>query len=85
MIMIWNQKEVFVGQSVQRFGKVCEILATNNIPYKHKIVNNSGVPMLGSGRVRTGNSSQTSEYSFLYYVYVHKRDYDTAYGILLNL
>jgi len=82
MIMIWNQKEVFVCQSVQRFSKVCELLAANNISYKHKVVNNNNGSILGSGRVRTGNSSQSTDYSILYYVYVHKRDYDNACAIL---
>lgn len=38
MIMIWNQKEVFVGFSFQKFNEVRQILSTNKIESKHRLV-----------------------------------------------
>jgi len=34
--MIWNQKEVFMGYSLQKFTEVRNILVANKIKYKSK-------------------------------------------------
>ena len=81
MIMIWNRKEVFVGHSLQSFNDVCGILNENQIKYKYKIVNNSNPYLFGSGR-RRGTFGENMSYSNLYYIYVHKNDYDHIRAIL---
>ena len=81
MIMIWDQKEVFVGYSLQKFDEVCQILALNKIDYKHRLINNDN----SSRRARTGTFGEKMEYSITYYVYVHKKDYDNACAVLRNI
>ena len=76
MIMIWNQKEVFVGFSFQKFNEVRQILSTNKIESKHRLVNNSNT--------RSGTFGENMDYSITYYVYVRKKDYENACAILKN-
>ena len=80
MIMIWNQKEVFVGYSLQKFNEVRQILVANKIKYKHRLVNNNNT----SGRARTGTFGENMEYSITYYIYVHKNDYENACAVMRN-
>lgn len=82
MIMIWNQKEVFVGDSLQRFNEICYILSNNGIEYKHRIVDKNSSPLLGSRRARTGTFGENISYSKTYYIYVHKNDYDNVFELL---
>lgn len=83
MIMIWNRKEVFMGYSLQKFNEVCEILNTNRIRYKYRIVDNNGSYLFGlGGRGRRGTFGENLNYSNLYYIYVHKSDYDNARVLL---
>lgn len=81
MIMIWNQKEVFMGFSLQKFNEVRQTLVDNNIKYKHRLVNNHN----NSRRARTGTFGENMEYSITYYIYVHKNDYDNACYVLKNV
>jgi hypothetical protein len=85
MIMIWNQKEVFVGYSLQKFNEVRKMLAANNIEYKHRLVNNNNAYLFSSRRARTGNFGENMDYSITYYVYVHKDDYEYACEVLKNI
>lgn len=78
MIMFWNQKEVFIGYSMQKFSEVRQKLADNEIKYKHRLVNNN------SARDRTGTFGENMEYSTTYYIYVHKNDYEYACATLKN-
>lgn len=41
MIMIWNQKEAFVGSSLQKFNEARGILSGNGINYKYRVVDNT--------------------------------------------
>jgi len=76
MIMIWNQKEVFLGYSLQKFNEVRETLSANKIEYKYRIVNQN------SRRKRTGIFGENQHYSSTYYIYVHKKDYEYACKVL---
>ena len=78
MIMIWNRKEVFVGNSMEKFSKIRDTLASNNIKYIYKVVNRNNSAALGSSRARTGTLGEKSEFAYEYYIYVHKNDYDNA-------
>lgn len=78
MIMIWNQKEVFVGCSIQKFNEVREKLTVKKIKYKYRIVNNK------NSRGRTGTFGENMEYSITYYIYVHKSDYENVCAVLRN-
>lgn len=78
MITIWNQKEVFVGYSLQKFNEVRSLLDVNKIKYKYRVVNHNSAYLFSSRRARTGTFGENMEYSNMYYVYVHKKDYDNA-------
>lgn len=82
--MIWNQKEVFVGYSLQKFNEVRQILSANRIKYKHRLVNNNKTYLFSSRRARTGTFGENMDYSITYYIYVHKSDYETACAVLKN-
>lgn len=82
MIMFWNQKEVFLGTSLQKFSEIRNLLTANKIGYKYKIVDQVGEHRHGANRVRTGNSNINIEHSHLYYIYVHKKDYEKASDII---
>ena len=74
MIMFWNRKEVFMGNSMKRLSEVRSILSVNKIEYMYKIVSlNQGVT-----RGRTGTLGVNMDYLNTYYVYVHKKDYTNA-------
>lgn len=83
MIMLWNQKEVLVSCSLQRFNEVRHILSVKGIKYKYKIVDNTSPSFFGaSRRARTGTFAENMDYSKMYYIYVHKDDYENAYDSL---
>ena len=83
MIMIWNQKEVFIGDSLKRFNEICVLLSSNGIEYKPRIFDKNTSTILGpSRRARTGTFGENMAYSKTYYIYVHKNDYDNAIALL---
>lgn len=83
MIMIWNQKEVFIDSDLQKFNEARDILLANGINYKYKVVDNTSPSFFGtSRRARTGTFGENINYSKTYYIYVHKNDYDEAYYLL---
>ena len=78
MILVWNRKEVHVSTSLDQFNAVCDILASNQIRYKHRVVNRNSANVSGSSRARTGTFGQNLNQSVTYYVYVHQNDYEQA-------
>lgn len=82
MIMIWNRREVYVGTSLQDLSEVRSILASNKIKYNYRVVNRNSSNVIGSQRARTGTFGQNLNVSNTYYVYVNKKDYDDACGLL---
>jgi hypothetical protein len=82
MIAFWNRKEVFVGFSLERFNEVRQALLVNRIEYEYRLVNHNSAYGFGSRRARTGTFGEKEEYSVTYYVYVHRKDYENACGVL---
>lgn len=83
MIMIWNRKEVFVGNSLQKFTEVRDTLSSNEI--KYKVVDSTSPSYFGSSkRARTGTFGVNMDYTKTYYIYVHKNDYDNVQALLRN-
>lgn len=78
MITFWNKREVFMGYSVQKFSQVRAILHANNIKYKYKVVTING----GAQQGRIGTLGENADFMNTYYIYVHKKDYNAASGIL---
>ncbi len=48
------------------------------------MTNHNNVYNHGSSRVGTGRYGEDMVYSNMYYIYVHKRDYDKACEVLQN-
>ena len=83
MIMIWNRKEIFVGNSLQRFDEIRSRLSLNKIKYDYKIVDSTSSGYFGpSNRARTGTYGLNMNYAKTYYIYVHKNDCDRAQALL---
>lgn len=83
MIMIWNRKEVFVGNSLQRFNEVRYILSSNGIKYDYRVVDSTSPSYFGSSsRARTGTLGINMDLAKTYYLYVHKNDYDSAHALI---
>jgi len=82
MIMIWNQKEVFIGYSLEKFNEARYILSANGIEYKYRVVDKNSAYLLGSRRSRTGTFGENMSYSKTYYIYVHKNNYDNASALI---
>ena len=82
MIMFWNQKEVFVGNGMKGFCETREALAVNKIKYKYRVINSSGGSFFASRRATLGDFGVDMADSNMYYVYVHKQDYDNARAVL---
>jgi hypothetical protein len=78
MIFPWNRKEVFLGSSMADFCRARSILAENHIPYDFRVVDHSARQRSYGHSLAAGNEGQ----SVMYYVYVNKRDYETAEDLL---
>jgi hypothetical protein len=83
MIMIWNRREVFIGNSSQRFDEVRYKLSSKSIKHDYKIVDSTSPSYFGSSnRARTGTYGVNMDLTKTYYIYVHKNDYDKAQALL---
>ncbi|MDR5659089.1 hypothetical protein RH915_06265 [Serpentinicella sp. ANB-PHB4] len=84
MITVFNRKEVYNGYALKKFSQAQNILNTNSIKYKYKVVNHCdsnsfiglGIPMIST------SSAENQDYSRMYYIYVHKTDYEKARKLL---
>ena len=82
MITIFNRKEIYVCQSLERFNEARGILKSNNIKYTYRVIDRNSSNVIGSQRGRSGTFGQDLNASKTYYVYVHKSDYDEAAGLI---
>ena len=82
MLTIFNRKELIVTIDIHRQAEIRDVLARNDIDYtvKTKNLQNSGA--LDSQRGRIGNMGINQDYSYEYKIYVHKKDYETARGLI---
>lgn len=78
MIMIWNRKEVYFGNSMKRFNEVREALALSKIKFTYRVINRNNAASFGASRARTGTLGERTDFAYEYYVYVHKKDYEEA-------
>lgn len=79
MIGFWNRKELYMGCSMNRWNDIRNILSDNEIKYTYKVVNRNGA----TGRSTRGTIGERTEFSYMYYVYVHKNDYERAYDMII--
>ncbi len=78
MISLWNRKDVYNGYSIKAVNKVKEILISNGIEYTTRVVYRNNSKLFGPSRSRTGAFGEKTELANIYYLYVHKDDYDKA-------
>jgi hypothetical protein len=67
MIFPWNRREIYVGNSLQEFNRILDILAIEKIKYDWK-----------KGGVLYISDSMGNPQNGLHYIYVHKKDLDKA-------
>lgn len=82
MIFLWDRREVYQGTSSIKFFDIRNILNLNDIRYTHKIKNRQTPSVLTPERNLMGSLGQKVDYSYTYYLYVHKDDYDLAIHLI---
>lgn len=83
MILLWNRKEIFLDNSLQRFSIVRDTLSANGIKYEYKITDSTnGGSFFTSSRERSGTFGINMDYAKMYYIYVHKNDFENAQELL---
>ncbi len=84
IITFWNRREVYMGYSMERCSDIRSILSQHAIKYQCKAVSrhNSRVQP-GVGGILKGLDEKV-ESRYLYYVYVHKTDYDKACKVIAD-
>ncbi|WP_105616355.1 hypothetical protein [Vallitalea okinawensis] len=82
MIAIWNQKEIYMGYSMKDYDEIISKLGLNGIKFKTKVINRNNSVVLGSFRCKTRTCAQNLEYTYQYYIYVHKDNYELACRIV---
>lgn len=73
MILPWNRREVYMGNSLTEFSKAQQALAVGGIGYTHRVVDG-----YRGSRGRTGSMGVNQELMVTYYLYVHPKDYERA-------
>lgn len=73
----WQRKEVWVGSSMQKFGRLRELLAQNGIRYDFRADDRM---KFDSDRRMTGMSRvfENPDFGTMYYLYVRKEDFERA-------
>ena len=82
MMFIWNRKEVYNGFSINEFNRIKNILSAKGIDYNFRTVNKSTSSGFDTTRGRVGSMGENLKYSYQYYIYVHKNNYDNAIFVI---
>lgn len=80
--MLWNRKEVYNGFSIKVFNEIKEILKSYGIKYTTRVVNRKNSNLFGPSRGYTGSFGEKTEFTYEYYLYVHKDDYEKAMRVI---
>lgn len=80
--MFWNQREIFISNSLENFNRAQHLLQMNNIKYKIKLSSNKSPNLFASRAATMGSFGENPKVSTIYYIYVHKNDYDEACYVL---
>ncbi len=78
MILPWNRREVYLGNSLREFSDIRQALASGGIKYALRVVDNY------RDRGRTGSLGLNQELMVTYYLYVHKQDYERACTVITH-
>lgn len=72
-ITVFNRQELYMGFSVAEYERIKTVLAEEGIDFRTHITNRAS-PFIG----RVSNSKEPLQNTCIYYVYVHRDDYETA-------
>lgn len=84
MITFFNRKEVYIGFSMEKCSNIRDILSANKIKYDYRCVSNNNNAWIASDHALTGSFGENQNFAYMYYVYVHRKDYEQAH-YLINL
>lgn len=82
MLTIFNRKELIVTMDIHRQAEIRDVLAQNGIDYTVKTKNLQNFGALDSQRSHIGNMGINQDYSYEYKIYVQKKDYEAALGLI---
>jgi len=89
-MMIWNRKRLFADSSAEMLAKSCDTLKQAGIPYEVKTTT-SHVPIKRQLEMKKNIQPRNwavdykvygEEFTHVYYLYVHKKDYPKAKSLL---
>ena len=78
MIMFWNRREVFMGYSLEKFYEARQKLEAQNIKYTYRLSGSDSTFFFESRRAHVGSLGENPALSTMYYLYVHKKNYELA-------
>ncbi len=79
MLFFWKYKEVFCGNSLEKFNAVRNALADKGVKYHYKLKRRDDSPPFRSpARDMLGRAGENTSASTMYYIYVAKDDYEAA-------
>ena len=84
MILVCNRKEIYNGFSINEFNRIKNILAQKGIQYEFKTVNRTTSSGFDTSRGRVGSMGENMKYSYEYYIYVHRKNYNQAVFLINN-
>lgn len=79
MITIFNRKEVRVTRRMEEHFQICNLLELNGIP---TITRTNSMTNLGRSR---GIPGIDADYAYEYRIYVHRKDYEAATNLLIEI
>ncbi len=79
MQFFWNREEVFCGNSMEKYTRVCNLLAQNGIAYTTRYKNNRNVYPFGSAWKKQGSFGLNTDLTALFYIYVNTEDSQQAH------
>jgi len=72
-----NKKEMYCGFSLWEYSSIAKILSDNKVKYTYKTVN------CGTGKNHIiGTIGNDERFRYMYYIYVHKKDFDYAVSLI---
>ena len=86
MITLFNRKNIYTGFDLAKYSAIRSTLTAGHIPYVVKVKNRMG-QWSGHGtlRGRTGSLGQSSNLTYEYEVFVHKKDCEQAMHLIRDL
>lgn len=82
MITVFNRRGLVITMDFNKQAEVRGILTANEIPYVTKTINLQSSQTAGYRSGRTGNPAINQKNAYEYRIFVHKKDYDKAAGLI---